>query len=258
MSGSSSSTNITFEDTSQYIFRNSSRNRGYFEGEAGYVSTSDDTDTTARQLTEAEVARLNSEIDALAAVSISELGADKTSLTAMADIMWDRAQDLYPTFKTLTDDKLADMKAEAIAQICLMESQWARTAGSSLNCLVGKMRTDAETEMARRMAAAVAADYSGMFQHETQALQIAFEAGMKARLSPVELGLNTLSSLTNILRGAYSTQDTNRDVHEVRVMGKFGHEAEDWSDNNGTYSGSVGSLASAAGSISSAASGGIA
>ena len=68
MSGSSSSTTINFEDTSQYIFRNSSRNRGYFEGEAGYTSTDDDHNTNTQLLQDAELIRLNGDIDALALV----------------------------------------------------------------------------------------------------------------------------------------------------------------------------------------------
>lgn len=268
-----SKTNITFEDTSQYIFRNSSRNRGYFEGEAGFVKTDDDTTrhlqddqgTTTTLLTAAERERLNDAIDKLIACSVDEYCEDKLDLQTRAGRAWDRAIALYPTFKALTDDKLADMKAEMLAQICLMESQWARTAGSSLNCLVHNMKMRAEVELTRRMAGVVADDYAKMVTHETEALQQAFEMEMSARLKADELGMTTITNYTNLLRGALATEDTtrattedtSRDIKELRLMGKFGHEAEDWSDNNGTYSGEVGSLSNAASVISAGASGAV-
>lgn len=255
MSGGSSKTTINFEDTSQYIFRNSSRNRGYFEGEAGYVSTSDDRTSNTTLLTDTELDRLNTQIDTMATLGIDGLVADKPELVDRADAAWDRAIALYPAFKALTEDRLADLKAEMLAQIQLMTNQWARTAGSSLNCLVQKMQTDAETEMARRMAAVISSDYKDMVVHETQAMASAFEAELKARAGVDETAINSVATLTNILRGSKAKEVDERDIHELRVMGKFGHEAEDWSDNNGTYSGEVSNLSSAATAISGAAGG---
>lgn len=257
MSGSSSSTTINFEDTSQYIFRNSSRNRGYFEGEAGYTSTDDDHNTNTQLLQDAELIRLNGDIDALALVGVDQFASDKVDLVAKADAAWTRATSLYPIFQGLTDAKLDDLKADMLAQIQLMENQWARTAGSSLNCLVQRMQIDAETEIARRMAAVVSGDYKDMVQHETQAIQAAFEAELKARQGSNEVALNSIATLTNILRGAKANEVSNRNIHELRAMGKFGHEAEDWSDNNGTYSGEVGSLSSGAAVIAGIASGAV-
>lgn len=257
MGGGTSKTTINFEDTSQYIFRNSSRNRGYFEGDAGYTDTDDDRATTADLLTDAEMTRLNANIDTVIASSVDELAAAAADLQSRASTAWDRATSLYPVFKGLTDAKLADLKAEMLSQICLRTNQWAMTAGSSLNCLVQNMTTAAEVDLARRMAAVIADDYAGMVKHETDAIASAFEMELKAQLSPVELGLNSLNALLTILRGSHSTENVQRAVRELRATGKFGHESEDWSDNNGTYSGDVNSLASGAATVAAAALGAI-
>ena len=254
---SASTTNNTTEDTSQYIFRNSSRMRGYFEGDAGYVDTDDDRSTTADLLSTTEMARLNNNIDTLIASSVDQLATAAGDLQTRASTAWDRATSLYDTFKGLTDDKLADLKAEMLSQIYARQVQWAITAGSSFNCIVQSMTTEAEVDLARRMAGVIADDYAGMVKHETEAMASAFEMELKAQITPIELGLNSLSALMSTLRGSHSAENVSRDVKEVRATGKFGHEAEDWTASNGTYVGEATTLGVAAATVSSAALGAI-
>lgn len=253
---------VNYYDTSEYMYRNSSSEKGGFKGTIGLVDVDDDTDTSGTedinqvqtQLTEGDQEHLREMILALTECTTEQLCVDKTDLKARANQAWTRALNLYPVYKDALDAELDDLKAETYAWICMMESQWARTAGSSLNCLVQSMKNKAEVELARRMAGMVAESLRRMKEHETEALRIAFENDLTARMEPNKTGLSQIGSLFAILRGATTTDVTDRDYTESSerdtmtktAMGDFYYENTVVSDNEGTYKSDTASAASAA------------
>lgn len=256
---------VTFEDTTEYIYRNSSIKKAGFKVSYGDVDTDTTTDTegteditqTQTLLTESDREQLRNMILALTTCTTEQLCADKTTLQDRAQIAWNRALDLYPTYRAQLQAELDDLLAERHAYICLMESQWSRTAGSSLNCLVQGMRNKAEVELSRVMAQAIAESNLRMKEHETQALMQAFEAEMGSRMEPVKAGLNQIGTLYSVLRGAQTEDVTDRDYTEHReeeqdqntLLGDFYHEAQSISDDEGTYTSDVSSLAAIAQAI---------
>lgn len=252
---------VNYYDTSEYMYRNSSSDKGGFKGTIGLVDVDDDLDVTGSedieqvqtQLLEADQEQLRDMIAALTLCSTEQLCADKLELTQRADAAWSRALNLYPVYAQLLEDELDDLKAETYAYICLAESQWARTAGSSLNCLVQSMKNKAEVELARRMAGMVAESLRRMKEHETEALRLAFEKELTGRMEPVKTGLQQIGTLFSVLRGATTTDVTDRDYTEHReadvmtktAMGDFYYEGTVVSDNSDTYAAKVSGWAAA-------------
>ncbi len=251
MGGSSSS--VTFNDTSEYLYRNSSTKRGGFEGNIGNVNTDTSLDVSGtediireqEQLSQTERNRVASMITTLTACATDQLCGDKADLKTRAGTAWDRALSLYPEHKAQLDILLDDLKTDTIDRICLAKTQWARTAGSSLNCLVQSMEARAQVELARRIAGIVAESHMQFRQHETDAIAAAFTMNMQARLEPVKLGLSQIGTLYSILRGAVVTEVTDRgyteardeDTNQFTAMGKFFHEASSIAASEGTYAG---------------------
>lgn len=256
---------VTFNDTSEYLYRNSSTKRGGFEGNVGKVSTDtsldvDGTEDIRRdqeQLSTAERDRISAMIGTLTVCATDQLCSDKADLKTRAGFAWDRAISLYPEHKAQLDLLLDDLKQDTIDRICLAKVQWARTAGSSLNCLVQSMEARAQVELARRIAGIVAESHLQFRQHETEAIARAFADNLNARLEPVKLGLSQISALYSVLRGAVVTEITDREYTEQRdedtdqltLMGKFFHEASSISANEGTYASDAADAASAAQAI---------
>jgi len=247
------SNSITFEDSSQYIYRNSSKATGGFKATVGVVNTNADLATTGAEdiartqqlMRDADLDALRADLEKLTQCTVDEFCADKTDLKTRAGVSWDRALALYPTYRAELDARLDDLKAETYNRICLWESQWARTAGSSLNCLVQSMKNKAEVELARRIAGVIAETNMQMKEHETQALAQAFVNNMNARLEPDKIAFSKIGTLWGVLRGSTVTDVTDRDYTEnkdegrteITAMGDFYHEVVDWSGSNGSYGG---------------------
>lgn len=251
MAGFGGGTTINFEDTSQYMFRNSSTQRGGFEGHVGaqYVDTdidiegTEDINRTQELLTEDDRDRIRATLAQLDAVSAAQIAGDRTDMTAKAALAWDRAISLWPDTKALIDQEVGDLKDEMLQYIFLWESQWARTAGSSLNCLVQGMRVKATTELTRRLAGIIAERTTRFKEHETQAIAQAFQDNLNARMEPAKVAFQQIANLYGVLRGAHTIDATDRDYTESRdedvlridLLGKFYHEGIDVSDNDGAY-----------------------
>lgn len=254
-----------FNDTSEYIYRNSSLDKAGFKVSYGDVDTdttldvegTEDISQTQTLLTAADQEQIRGMIDTLTICTTEQLCQDKSDLMSRANLAWNRALALYPEYRIQLQADLDDLRAERHAYICLMEQQWARTAGSSLNCLVQGMRNKAEVELARVMAQAIAESNRRMKEHETEALRNAFEKELTARMEPVKTGLNQIGTLFSVLRGATLTDITDRDYTEHRneevnqhtLLGDFYHEAQSTAENSGTYAGEVSALASIAQAI---------
>jgi hypothetical protein len=256
---------VEFNDTSQFLHRNSSTKRGGFEGNLGNVKTTTDLDVDGtedimreqEQLSTTERNRVAAMIGALTVCATDQLCGDKADLKTRAGVAWDRAVSLYPEHKAQLDLLLDDLKVETINRICLAKNQWARTAGSSLNCLVQSMETKAQVELARRISGIIAESHMQFRQHETEAIVAAFDRNMSARLEPMKLGLNQIGTLYSVLRGAVTTDVTDRNYTEARdestnqftAMGKFFHEASSISASEGTFAGDADNAALAAQAI---------
>lgn len=246
---------MTINDTSGNIYRNSSTKRGGFEGEIGLITTNrnldiDGTEDVIRDidvLSAVERDRIADMISQLTACTTAALCSDKDDFVTKAGLAWDRAWSLFPTYRAELDAELVDMKAEMLDEICLLESQWARTAGSSLNTLVQRMRAKSVEELARRISGMIADRRLQAKEHETQAIAQAFEMYMNARMEPNKAAFAQIGTLYSILKGAITHDVTDRDYTENRdededkitAMGKFYHEAIDVSDASGTYSADV-------------------
>lgn len=244
-------TTINFYDTSEYMFRNSSTKKGGFEGNFGMTDTNTDVDTTGAEdvtrtqtlLLETDRDQLRAQILKLEACAVDAFCTDKGDLVTRAGTAWDRAISLYPSFQSLLNAELEDLKTEMLNNIYLWRNQWRRTAGSSLNCLVQEMETKAEIEMTRRIAGHVAESLRRFKEHETAAIAQAFEHQMTARLRTNEVGLSSMNAIWSILRGSSVEDITDRDYTENRdedqttwnMLGKFYHEGIDISDNSGSY-----------------------
>ena len=256
---------VNFNDTSEYQFRNSSVKKAGFNVTYGDVDTdtewdmngTEDITQTQTLLTDADRAQLRSMISTLTACTTEQLCTDKTDLKTRAELAWNRALNLYPVYREQLQADLDDLLAERHAYICLAEQQWARTAGSSLNCLVQGMRNKAEVELARAMAQAIAESNRRMKEHETEALAQAFNKELNARMEPVKTGLQQIGTLFSVLRGAVTEDVTDRDYTEHRteeidqhtLQGQFYHEAQVVSENEDTYKPDTGALATIAQAI---------
>ena len=246
---------LTIMDTSGNIYRNSSTKRGGFEGEIGLIDTdsqldvagTEDVTRTIDVLNDFERSRLASMIGQLTSCTTGTLCEDKADLITRAGQAWERAWNLFPTYRAELDAELADMKQEMLDEICLMESQWARTAGSSLNTLVQRMRAKSVEELARRIAGMIAERRLQAKEHETQAIGQAFEQMLNGRMEPTKAAFAQIGTLYSILKGTLTSDITDRDYTEQRdederkitAMGKFYHEAIDVSDASGTYAADV-------------------
>lgn len=242
---------INFNDTSEYMFRNSSIKKGGFDANVGYqrgtsdldVEGAEDVTQTQELLTEADRAQLRSMINALTVCTTEQLCSDKSDLRARANQAWNRALNLYPVYREQLDAELEDLRAEMFANILMWENQWARTAGSSLNCLVQGMRNKAVVDLSRRMSAAIAESNLRMKEHETEALARAFDKELQSVVQPTQMGLNQIGTLFQILRGARAEEVTDRDYTENRdettsqssITGRFYYEGTEISDNAGEY-----------------------
>lgn len=246
---------ITFNDTSEYMYRNSSTKRGGFEGSFGYVSNNTELDTTGNEdvtqtgeaLPAADREKLRANIQVLNDCVLEQICPDKEDLKTRADKAWDRACNLFDDTRALIDDEVDDLKADTLNYINMWHSQWARMAGSSLNCAVNEMRNRAVTELNRRIAGIIAERLTRLKEHETQALAEAFRNNLDARMEPNKLAFMHIQALYGVLRGAETTQVTERDYDEAKdensrqftMMGKVFHDITDVSDNSGTYGGEL-------------------
>jgi hypothetical protein len=253
--GGGSSQTVTFNDTSEFMYRDSSTKRGGFKGNIGYVTNKVDTDTDGTEnilrgqelMTLADRNHLNTQISALEACTINTLCADKAELKTKSDLAWSRATTLYPSLKALIDTEMDDLKTEAFNELQMWNWQWARTAGSSLNCLVGDLTVHATAEISRRMAGVLAEKMIGAKDAETRAIADAFTMEFNARVEPTKVALAHIGTLFGILRGANVTETTDRDYAETRAenskqftfMGEFYHEVTDISAAEGTYAGDL-------------------
>lgn len=249
--GTPGNVEINFNDTSEYMFRNSSTQKGGFEGNFGTKTTdveididgTEDVNRTGEQLTEADRTQLRAAIALMEASTVTAFATDKADLSTKAQVAWDRAVALYPAYRAQMQIELDDIRTEMLNTILLQTSQWARIAGSSLNCLVAEMRLKAETELARRLTGIVADRLMRFNEIESQAIAQAFDMNMNSRGQMQNMGLSNLNALWGILRGAHTTEVTDRDYTENRdednttfdLLGRFYHEGVDISDNDGSY-----------------------
>ena len=254
-------TTINFNDTSEYMFRNSSTQKGGFEGNIGLKTINVDLDVLGTEdvvrngelLDAADRMQLRAAIDSLEICTVAAFCADKADLITRATTAWNRAIALYPTFQTLLDNEVDDITTEMWNQIYLNQNQWARIAGSSLNCLVADMTTKAQVEMTRRVTGIIAESLRRFKEHETAAVMQAFEMQFNGRARMAEVGLSGLNVMWNVLRGAQTSEVTDRDYTEARdesnrtfdLLGRFYHEGIDISDMDGSYA-----LAGSAASVS--------
>lgn len=236
---------------SDYTFRNSATKRGGFRGNVGYTSTDTDIDIDGSEdirrsqdlLTEADRADLRSQITKLTACVIDTFCTDRADLKEKAEWAWNRATTLYPTTKALLDEELAALRDDTINRICQREAMWARTAGSSLNCLVQNMKIRAEIELTRELAGVTAKYLMDHKVHETQAIVQAFADNMSAKMNTTQLSFQQVSALYGLLRGARVDDVTDRDYSEDRsentmvidARGEFFHEVTSIADNYGEY-----------------------
>lgn len=253
--GASANNEITFNDTSEYMYRDSSTKRGGFEGSFGFVTNNTDLDTvgtenvnqTGSALPEADRDELRRQIEVLNNCVLDQFCPDKDDLKTRADLAWDRARSLFDDTRGLIDDEVDDLKADTLNYINMWHTQWARMAGSSLNCAVNELRNRAVTELNRRIAGIIAERLTRLKEHETQALAEAFKNNLDARMEPNKLAFMQIGALYGVLRGAETTQVTDRDYDESKdessrqftLMGKVFHDITDVSDNSGTYAGEL-------------------
>ena len=244
-------TTVNFNDTSEYMFRNSSTQKGGFEGNIGSTSTDVDTDTAGTEdvekiatlLTAADRTQLRAQIATLEECAVNTFCADKASLVSHALMAWDRALNFQPEFRALLEDELVDVRAETMNAILMHEAQWSRIAGSSLNCLVAEMTTKAQIELGRRISGIIAEQLRRAKEHETEALKAAFEKEFSARARVTEVGISGINSFWQVLRGSEVSEITDRDYTETRnedqqvtnLLGKFYHEGIDIADSDGAY-----------------------
>lgn len=242
---------ITFNDSSEYMFRNSSTKRGGFEGNIARTTTNTDLDTRGTEdiirvtdnLNDADRDKIRDQLQEIVDCVGPDFCADKQDLSDRADVAWDRALTLFDDTKGEILEEVEDLKQEAIDRICLRRNQWARTAGSSLNCLVHDLERKAEVELTRRLAGVVAEKMPQLRAYETQAINEAFRMHFYAKGEMPKIAFSHIGNLWNILRGAQVTDTTDRDYTEDRdedvtnlqLAGKFYHEQTDISDNDGTY-----------------------
>ena len=245
------STTVNFNDTSEYMFRNSSTQKGGFEGNIGHTDTdidiatsgTEDVEKLAVLLTDADRTKLRTQIETLEACAVATFCSDKASLVEHALAAWQRALTFYPEFRALLEAELVDVRAETMNAILMYETQWARIAGSSLNCLVAEMSVKAQVELGRRISGIVAEQLRRAKEHETDALKNAFEKEFSARARVTEVGISGINSFWQVLRGAEVTEVTDRDYTEARnedqrvtnLLGKFYHEGIDIADSDGAY-----------------------
>lgn len=253
---------ITFNDTSEFVYRNSSTRRGGFEGvlTGGRVDTDLDISGTEdvvreqEEMTEADRVLLRDNIATLTACAVAQLCPDKATLGQRSDFAWDRAITLFPDLRMLLDAEIEDLREDTRAYICLWENQWARTAGSSHNSLVLDLKNRAVTELSRRIAGIIAERLHQYKQHETEAITQAFMDSLNARMQPTQIAYNHIGTLYGILRGSATTNITDRGYTEGRDeratnfqgTGKFFHDVTDISDASGNYDGELNDLAGAA------------
>lgn len=249
--GGSSTSSVTMNGTEEYIYRNSSTKRGGFKGNIGYTDTSTDLDIAGAEdiartqeiLLAADRQLLRDNIATLTNCVLPIFCDQASDLRSKAETAWDRALTLYPDTKLQIDAEMLAIKEDTINRICMREAQWARTSGSSLNCVVQGMKNRAEIELARELAGVIASRLIEHKQHETQAIAQAFEANMSAKLKPAELAFNQIGTLYGLLRGGLVTDTTDRDysenrdedTHTLQALGEFYHEATAIADNSGTY-----------------------
>jgi len=247
------STTVNFNDTSEYMYRNSSIKKGGFRGNVGFTRTdtsldvdgTEDVTRTQDQLLAADRDLLRQNIAVIHDCALNRMCSNATTLEGRADYAWDRAINLYPTLRTLLDDEITALKFETMQRIRLAEYAWRRIAGSSLNCAVAHLDSSAENELSVRVAGVVAEALQKYKMHETEAIARAFADNLNARLEPSKVMFAHVGTLWQILRGAQVTDVTDRDYTEARdedttvfdARGEFYHEATAIADNSGTYAG---------------------
>lgn len=266
--GGASSTDITFNDTSEFMFRNSATKRGGFEGTltGGTTSTdlgingTEDTARTIEELSDPDRVLLRANIATLTDCTVAALCTTRTTFSDRNEAAWNRAISLYPDLRTLLDAELDDLREETRTYICLWEQQWARAAGSSYNSLVLDLKNKAATELGRRISGIIAERLGQFKQQETQAISSAFIDGLNAETQFTQLGYTHIGTLYSILRGSASTNETTRLYEEDRdesatnfqASGKFFHDVTDISDNSGDYNGDLNSAFNASTAVASA------
>lgn len=259
--GATASNEITFADTSEFIYRNSSEKSGGGTVEIGTVNEGRDRGTTiaedvidtAEALDQACRTQIKGMVTELEK-SVTAAEQETTDVQDYAQQVFDSALTLYDDVDTTVNARLDDLRQETIDRICSHELQWQRTAGSSLNCLVLGMKNKALTEMARRMSAVAAEVLFEARDREQQAIQRAFEAQLSARTQPRQLAFSQIGQLLAVLKGSLvnTTRDRdvneqmNEDVNQLRAMGNLFYSAKTVSANEGTHAGAADDYAAAA------------
>lgn len=259
--GASANNEITFNDTSEYIYRNSSEKSGGGTIEAGTVRENRDRNTDiSEDITDQSTAldqacrdQIKGMVTTLEA-QVTSLAQDTTDVQGLAQVVWDSALSLHDDVDAKLTDRLDDLKAETLNRIMSYELQWQRTAGSSLNCIVLDMTNKATTEMARRMSA-VAAEMLFQAQGAQQdAIHTAFQDQMTARSQPRQLAFGHMGTLLGVLKGSLVDTTRNRDVLEsmdenasqTKLMSNLFYSAKSVADNSGQYAGDADDFAAAA------------
>lgn len=248
--GATANNTLTFEDTSEFIFRNSSTDRSGFHVDAQYTDenigkvtdlTDNQTETT-ELLDQACRDLIKQKVEAMLAVA-DDTTINRDYLKDNALKAWDRACNLYPEYQLWSDDTVADILAEGVERICENKTQWSRIAGSSLNCVVQSLEVRAQTELSRKLFAERSRWRKDMLEHQTQAIRDAFEMEMAARMNTAQIPFTSAVGLLQVLRGAEATgtvaRTTNEvadtDVQKVFLGGRYWVDAQSVSDDQGAY-----------------------
>ena len=245
-----------FQDTSEFIYRNSSEKAAGFTFEAGTVNEDRSINEDIVVTTEALDAACRTDIkDMITTLKVDAQNHvdDRDHLITRAHAAWDRAIALYTDFETQLTAETDDIKTEFTDRICAAELEWQRTAGSSLNTLVQDMKARSEAELARRLAGVISTRLQGFRNDETNAIANAFQHEFIAHHQTAQISLSQLIGLGNLLKGSIATQTTDRDLSEdvdqIRAMGNYFRNAKTISDDQGTHSGEVDSVATAVSAI---------
>lgn len=249
--GATADNTLTFNDTSEFMYRNSSTKRGGFEGSVGLVTNSTNLDIDGDEeivkaavlLSTAERDAIKLQVKTLNDCVIANFCAERADLYDKARTSWDRAITLYDDTRADIQAELDNIKAEGVNMVCLNKLQWERTAGSSLNTTVLLLQADAEVALTQKLAALLAERIPQLRQAETQAMAQAFTDMLNSRMEPAKLALAHMGTLYGILRGSTVSDTTNRsyvegrdeDSRQFTLMGKFFHDVTDIADNSGAY-----------------------
>ena len=247
----STTVNNNFEDKSDYIYRNSSTKKGGGRGNVQNTNTSSSLNITGTEdvardteaLTAADRDLLRSNISTIHSCALDRMCGNATTLEERANYAWSRAIDLYPQMQVLLGDQLEALRLTAMNKICLAEYQWNRIAGSSLNCQVAGLKSEAESLLTTRLAGVVAEALERYKIAESQAIAQAFGDNLAARTEPSKIIFAHVGNLWELLKGSEIRDVTDRDYGEQRAESsnttqvgfELYYEALSIADNSGTY-----------------------